>query len=29
MTNGLDLSAADRVVESFLELDVDHLGLSS
>jgi HAD superfamily hydrolase (TIGR01509 family) len=28
MTNGLDLSAADRVVESFLELDVDHLGLS-
>ena len=26
MTSSLDLTAADRVVESFLELDLDHLG---
>jgi HAD superfamily hydrolase (TIGR01509 family) len=29
MTTGLDLTAADSVIESFLELDVDHLGLGS
>lgn len=27
MTQSLDLSAADEVVESFLQLDLDHLGL--
>jgi HAD superfamily hydrolase (TIGR01509 family) len=27
MTSGLDLSAADVVVSSFLEVDLDHLGL--
>jgi beta-phosphoglucomutase-like phosphatase (HAD superfamily) len=28
MTCGLDLSAADVVVESFLQLELDHLGLT-
>jgi HAD superfamily hydrolase (TIGR01509 family) len=27
MTTGLDLSAADMVVESFLDIDLEHLGL--
>ena len=27
MTRDLDLSAADRVVDSFLEIEIDHLGL--
>jgi HAD superfamily hydrolase (TIGR01509 family) len=29
MTTGLDLSAADMVVESFLEIELDHLGFTS